>query len=175
MNHRGSFPRRPRRGPPAPSRNEGRTVIYDTNHRPRLWASLDAPALHSRALACSTIALPSSEDLEGIFGAQDGSWRQFLESFAIPEIIVKNGSDPLDVYCDGRWTAVPLTPAEIVVDTTAAGDSFNAGFLAARLHGKPIELSVLLGHDLACTVIGHAGAIIDRNSMPEDTIRKVGL
>jgi 2-dehydro-3-deoxygluconokinase len=56
--------------------------------------------------------------------------------------------------------AVPtiVTP----VDTTAAGDSFNGGYLAARLAGAPPERSALTGHALAGTVIQHRGAIVPR-------------
>jgi 2-dehydro-3-deoxygluconokinase len=53
-----------------------------------------------------------------------------------------------------------------VVDTTAAGDSFAAAYLAARLAGAdPIE-AARAGHHLAGVVVGYPGAIIPRSAMP---------
>ena len=53
-----------------------------------------------------------------------------------------------------------------VVDTTAAGDSFAAAYLAARLAGaEPVE-AARAGHALAGVVVCHPGAIIPRTAMP---------
>ena len=53
-----------------------------------------------------------------------------------------------------------------VVDTTAAGDSFAAAYIAARLAGSdPVEAAEA-GHRLASVVIGYPGAIIPAYAMP---------
>ena len=55
-----------------------------------------------------------------------------------------------------------------VVDTTAAGDSFAAAYIAARLAGAdPIE-AARAGHRLAGVVVCHPGAIIPRTAMPDE-------
>ena len=51
------------------------------------------------------------------------------------------------------------------VDTTAAGDSFNAGYLAARFGGAGSEDAAKNGSRLAATVVQHRGAIIPREAM----------
>ena len=49
-----------------------------------------------------------------------------------------------------------------VIDTTGAGDTFNAGYLAGRLHGKSLVDSAKQGIRCAGIIIRHRGAIIDK-------------
>ncbi|MEU6711004.1 carbohydrate kinase family protein [Nonomuraea sp. NPDC046802] len=51
-----------------------------------------------------------------------------------PAVIVKDGRDGALAWESGRLTRAPAVPVE-PVDTVGAGDSFNAGFIAARLRG----------------------------------------
>jgi len=55
-----------------------------------------------------------------------------------------------------------------VVDTTSAGDSFNAGYLASRISGNKPSSAALAGHQLVSIVIQHRGAIIPVEMMPKD-------
>jgi 2-dehydro-3-deoxygluconokinase len=48
-----------------------------------------------------------------------------------------------------------------VVDSTAAGDSFNAGFIAARLKGANLRDAVHAGSSLAAQVIAKFGALVE--------------
>ena len=64
-------------------------------------------------------------------------------------------------------TAVQANP----VDTTGAGDSFNAAYLAARANDKSPARGVEAAHRLTGTVIMHRGAVIPRTSMPEGSSR----
>jgi 2-dehydro-3-deoxygluconokinase len=52
-----------------------------------------------------------------------------------------------------------LTP-DTPVDTTAAGDSFNAGYLAAMLQGAGCADAIRAGHALSRQVIRHRGALV---------------
>jgi 2-dehydro-3-deoxygluconokinase len=54
-----------------------------------------------------------------------------------------------------------------LVDTTAAGDSFNAGYLASRLDGGTPQHAAAEGHRLAGRVIQYPGALIAREVMPD--------
>ena len=51
-----------------------------------------------------------------------------------------------------------------MVDTTAAGDSFNGAYLAALMRGEPEAACLAAGHAMAAEVIGHPGAIMPRQT-----------
>ena len=52
-------------------------------------------------------------------------------------VVMKDGARGARAWWSGGESAVPGSPVT-VVDTTGAGDSFNAGFLAARLSGHDL-------------------------------------
>jgi 2-dehydro-3-deoxygluconokinase len=80
-------------------------------------------------------------------------------------VVLKRGEDSCLIETNDKKYAVKAIRihSEKVIDTTAAGDSFNAGYLASRLQGEmlPAECAAL-GHCLASEVIQHRGAIISR-------------
>jgi 2-dehydro-3-deoxygluconokinase len=53
----------------------------------------------------------------------------------------------------------------VPVDTMAAGDSFNAAYLAARLAGDGPSAAAAAAHLLAGEVIRHHGAIMPRHAV----------
>ena len=48
----------------------------------------------------------------------------------------------------------------VPVDATAAGDGFNAGYLAARISGRDAAQAAGAAHRLAGNVIRHRGALV---------------
>ncbi|SQA98710.1 fructoselysine 6-kinase [Cedecea neteri] len=84
--------------------------------------------------------------------------------------MIKRGAESCLVSVIGESTLeVPALrlPKEKVVDTTAAGDSFSAGYLAVRLTGGTAEAAAKRGHLTAGTVIQYRGAIIPLDAMPK--------
>jgi hypothetical protein len=85
----------------------------------------------------------------------------------VKEVVVKRGADSCLVSIAGEGLVdVPAAklPKEKVIDTTAAGDSFSAGYLAVRLTGGSAENAAKRGHLTASTVIQYRGAIIPREA-----------
>jgi 2-dehydro-3-deoxygluconokinase len=116
------------------------------------------------ALKRVDIALPTFDDEVAMWGdASPQATIERLRAFGIGEIVVKNGGQGVTVFAGGEVEHVPvLQPCQKPVDTTAAGDSFNAAYLAARISGAPPVEAVRAGHSLAGEVIRHRGAIMPR-------------
>lgn len=149
-------------------RRNGGMVAFDTNYRPRGWANVEAARAAMTDFARhASIILPTLDDDRALFGDSDApSCASRWHDLGIGEVVVKLGSDGAYVSADGR--GIRVRPAEIFEarDTTGAGDSFNAGYLSARLTGHGPEEAVQRGHKLAGVVVRHAGAIIPKLAMP---------
>jgi 2-dehydro-3-deoxygluconokinase len=55
---------------------------------------------------------------------------------------------------------VPAVKVDKVVDTTGAGDSFNGGYLSARIKGESILEAARKGHRFASQVVQNRGAVV---------------
>lgn len=76
--------------------------------------------------------------------AADGAARTLTETG--PAVAVKLGADgALAAFPDGRLVRVPAVPDVRPVDSVGAGDSFDAGFLAATLWGWETRRALALG------------------------------
>jgi 2-dehydro-3-deoxygluconokinase len=152
----------------AQCRARGGSVVFDNNYRPRLWENAQAAAeVYRRVLAHTDIALLTLDDEQAIYGA--GSAHAVVErtrGYGVREVVVKCGAEPCVVWAEGQLHEVAPEPVADVVDTTAAGDSFGAAYMAARLSGQDPAAAARAGHRLAGTVIRHRGAIIARELMP---------
>lgn len=145
-------------------RARGGQVVFDPNLRPRLWPDLATMAAAViEGYRAATIALPTSPDDAELYGDADAvGTADRIAALGVEEIIVKAGADPTLVRAGGLDAWVAAERVDHPVDTTGAGDSFNAGYLAARLAGgrSPAE-AVRHGHAVAARVIQARGALID--------------
>ena len=142
-------------------RRHGGKVAFDGNYRPRLWGSVDeARAARDAAVAAADIGLPTLDDeamlqaTPGVLG--EGAVASRWQSLGCQETVVKLGARGCRLP-DGRIIAPEehLTP----IDTSGAGDAFNAGYIAARLSGADTDQAALAGHRLAGWVVMRQGAI----------------
>ena len=146
----------------------GARVAFDGNYRPRGWPDAEeARAAFTAMLRVSDIALPTFDDEAALFGdASPEATIERLRALGVAEIVVKRGDQPCLVAAAGTVMPVAVERPVTPVDTTAAGDSFNAGYLAARLKSAGPAVAARSGHRLAGEVVRHRGAIIPREAMP---------
>jgi 2-dehydro-3-deoxygluconokinase len=154
----------------ARARSGGTRIAFDTNFRPRGWpdAAL-ASRVFTRMIEAADIVFAGIEDEALLHGAADpDALAARLQAASVPEIVVKLAAPACRVIADGIDAVIAAPPVVDVVDTTAAGDSFAAGYLAARLAGASGDAAARAGHRLAGAVVRHRGAIIPRAAMPSE-------
>lgn len=142
-------------------RAKGGLVAFDGNYRPRLWPDREtAQAVRDIAVAVASIGLPTLEDENMLSGESDAAAvAAHWQGLGCSETIVKMGAQGCRLP-DGTI----LAPGEVLklVDTSGAGDAFNAGYLGARLRGEPVAQAAIAGHVLAGWTIMRRGAIPPR-------------
>lgn len=148
-------------------RGQGGQVVFDGNFRPHGWPDpAAARRWYEAALRQATIALPTFEDEQRLFGdATPEATVARLHGLGLAEIAVKLGPAGALLAAGGAVTSVATEPVE-AIDTTAAGDSFNGGYLAARLLGRDPLAAAHIGNRLAGATVRHPGALIPPDAMP---------
>ena len=142
----------------AQRRDSGLKVAFDANYRPNLWENAQIAAhWRDQAIAVATHGLPTLEDEKLIGGPIDAqSVAAHWQGLGCTEVVVKLGSRGcLLPGCEILAPEAVLNP----VDTSGAGDAFNAGYLSARLKGADPHEAARRGNALAAWVIMRAGAI----------------
>ena len=150
------------------ARAQGAKIIFDTNYRPVMWPNKKkAQQIVSDTLAQVDIALPTFEDEQALFGDDSvHACLARLQAAGVKEIVIKCGPNPCFVAEAGEVQTVRAEPVAQVVDTTAAGDSFNAGYIAGRIQGLTPCQAATCGHKLASVVVTQKGAIMAQTLMP---------
>lgn len=149
-------------------RKKGVIIAFDNNYRPELWQSQkQAQQAYHQILALTDIAFLTFNDEQALYG--DSNEYQAImraQMSGIQEIVIKRGGDACFVASGTELEAIKPKLITNIVDTTAAGDSFSAGYLAKRILGGNKQQAAIAGHTLAGTVIQHYGALIANDEMP---------
>lgn len=149
-------------------RTRGGKVCFDNNYRPRVWqGDPRTREWYDRAFANADMAFVTLEDNAAIYNLQGEAALSRALDLPPQEVVVKRGVEPSIVrVCGTAPIEIPTFKVAKVVDTTGAGDSFAAGYLAARLQSQSPEVAGRSGNKIASIVVQHPGAIIPREAMP---------
>ena len=135
-------------------------VIFDSNYRPYLWEDC---AMAQKIIAAfwqrADISLPSIDDEMDVFGETEAQVAQRFFTQAKSGALKRGARGPLSL---GESVDAQYEPVTEVLDTTAAGDSFNGGYLGALLSGKGQAAALQAGHAMAARVVQFRGAIIPK-------------
>ena len=152
-------------------RATGCRVVFDNNFRPKLWPNRKlAQSVYLEAFAACHTAMITLDDHQAVFDC--ATLEEALlhaQSLDIPEVVIKRGATNTLVRQENtvKWISIATQHVQQVIDTTAAGDSFAAGYLSRRLCGKSAEIAAAFGNALAARVIQHRGALIPMEAMKD--------
>jgi sugar/nucleoside kinase (ribokinase family) len=132
----------------------GFAVALDTGWPPDGWDAATLTRAASWLSRCDHVLLNEIEcfSLSGN-DTIDGAARWMIEH-AKPgaAVVMKRGAQGASAWVNGEAFHV-AAPEVKVVDTTGAGDAFNAGYLSARLSGASFETALEDGVELASLAI----------------------
>lgn len=147
----------------AAARAAGATIAFDPNIRPSLWPDPEAAvgALTAAAGVCDVL-LPSFDDEAALFGDPDpDATVARYRAAGARMVIVKNGAGRIVAWREPEGRVVFDPPPVKAVDSTAAGDSFNAACLAALMEGASLSDALAAGARLAGRVVRSPGALVE--------------
>ena len=146
-------------------RRDGGRIAFDCNHRPPLWQSAgEAAASYENILQACDLFFAGADDLTSAWGLDEDALLPFLANLDCETILLKRGADNLLLIEGGEVREVETEPVAAIVDTTGAGDAFNAGYLAALLRQHNTNSAARFANILGAACLAHAGALL-----PEDT------
>ena len=135
-------------------------VIFDSNYRAHLWEDrATAQKIIAAFWQRADIALPSIDDEMDVFGETEAQVAQRFFAQAKSGALKRGARGPLSL---GEPVDAQYEPVTEVLDTTAAGDSFNGGYLGALLAGQGQAAALQAGHAMAARVVQFRGAIIPK-------------
>jgi 2-dehydro-3-deoxygluconokinase len=143
-------------------RKQGGKVIFDPNYRPKLWPG-KATALKAinEILMYVDIYLPGFEEEEILFNAKSADdVTQRLLTIEADEIVIKNGPQNCLLLTNNQMKNIEITPSTDVVDTTGAGDTFNGGYIGARLSGLSAIDSIKFAAKAASQILRIKGGVL---------------
>jgi 2-dehydro-3-deoxygluconokinase len=145
-----------------PGVRERRTfVVFDPNHRPALWRDAGEAADATRAmLPLVDAALASRADCASLFGTADAAeGARLLHEAGVPHVVVTDGPDGCAIADEEITVTIEAPVPSEVVDTTGAGDTFDAAWILAWLRGAGPEQRARAGLEAAAQCVAHPGAI----------------
>ena len=147
-------------------RKNGGKLIFDSNYRPKLWSHKNLTIeSYQKIYKITDIALPTIDDEIEVYAESDhNKILHRLHNNGVAEIALKSGENGCWVSAANAANKVEKisTLSVNAIDTTGAGDAFNAGYIAARINGESPADSAKKGHNLASQVVQVKGAILPK-------------
>ena len=139
---------------------KGKTIIaFDLNVRRALWPDFqDLISMFSLLAPLVDVLFVTNEDDEILFGPRD--MRDAMDDYkqrGFQQVIIRRGGDSTLAFADGESFQGPVPRVASIVDTTGAGDVFNAGYIAAMLRGHPAYECAALGNATAAASVDSRG------------------
>ncbi|MGR5503190.1 sugar kinase [Vibrio sp. DNB22_10_4] len=143
----------------------GVKIIFDSNYRPALWDCIeDTIEAYDNMFEVTDIALVTLDDEQALRPHE-------VDVHLVAERILRTGTETVVIKNDRNGSFcfdsqnsihIPTVPVD-VVDSTAAGDSYNAGFLSHYLNGFELTKCCEAGNKVAGIVVQHRGAIAPKS------------
>jgi 2-dehydro-3-deoxygluconokinase len=149
-------------------RRLGGAVAFDPNYRSQGWRNVEEARAAVELIAPHiNFVLTTDADENLLFGpcTNAGILLRWHEA-GVDEVVVKRGAAGALARSATQSVEVAVAQPVRVVDTTGAGDSFNAAYLATRLQGGSLRDALRAGNELAGRVVQVSGAILPRGGMP---------
>lgn len=147
------------------ARKKGSKIVFDSNYRPRLYKNRKkAQKLYIKALKHSDVFLPSIDDEALLWGriSSDEIIKR-AKDLKCKEVVIKCGKKNIIYNKKSEIKSNKVKDLRSIIDTTAAGDSFNGTYLASRLKKYSKQKSIDEAKKIAARVIMHQGAIIPKD------------
>lgn len=122
-----------------------------------------------KAIRFADVFLPNAQEARRLTGEMDLEVAIRRLSDLCPLVVIKDGNNGSFTYTNNALIHVPGIPID-PIDTTGAGDNFNAGFLHAWLENESIETCLKWGNitgGLSTTELGGTTRKITVNDVKE--------
>ena len=141
------------------AKQQGAQIVYDFNHRAMLWDSAEARAFSTQLLPQTNIVKISDEELELLYPGKPVA--DLSTEYPQAEWVLTCGGDRGEVWKNGTLIAMERFKAVTeVVDSSAAGDSFIATYIAEKLAATDPLKTLRRAHAIASQVVRAKGSIV---------------
>ena len=148
------------------ARQQGRSISFDPNLRPRLWPSQQVMIDTLNQLAAmADLVLPGLAEGQLLTGRHDADGiADFYLERGSRQVVVKLGAEGACFADAHQRGMVAGFQVPRVVDTVGAGDGFAVGVISALLEGASLQDAALRGNAIGARVVQFPG---DCDGLPD--------
>lgn len=140
----------------------GGFVIFDPNFRRKLWPDIeDARSWMERAARYANMVVPTDADDHELWSdaTHSNSTKKWFE-YGAQHVVLKCGEKGASWETPGGYFITsPAGHPRCIVDTTGAGDAFNAGLIAGLLENRTPQETLCYANQVAAETLSYHGAL----------------